>query len=618
MEELSDEDLLKRLTAIRKEAETARKTGPNPVGGRDDVWKANRDLYWGRIDFSGKAEWQSKEKLPEAPMFVDRFAAAMREALYQSGTWYTPEVAGDESADLTPLLRKFMNYYLAQVGRAPNNVVLDFGAVFEDLMKAGTMATAAAAVTWQVGQDGIGYVGVDTLDSLNVWFDATGRRQYRIRRKEVDLHTLRQMAKEKGPDGRSFFKEGAMDQLIALKGGGRALQGVPNTENASGNGADQSSRNPVVVDEFLGTIYTDDGEIAYENSLVMVAEDRVILRGPEENPFWHKQDWVVATPLITVPLSVYGRTYMENWSDMARTYIELTNLLIDAGRMEAMHAFVIQASNLADPSQATEGVSPNKTFVAAEGADPTKILHKVELGSTAESVFKLWAGLKQEMREGAAFNELALGQLPPKGDITATEVLSAQEGSTALVRSLAKTTETRLLEPVLNLIFRTALQHFDEKDPDLLRSVGQEGVSMLAQRREEFVKAKISFRVRGISGVIAQSEQLRNLIALLRTVGQIEPLAQAMLQTSDMGKMWKLLVKLHGVDPQEIAPDLRQQQMAGAMAAMGVPVPGQAPAAPGKGGGGPAAEVGTRSASVAAAPPAPPPNQQAQPIQGAR
>ena len=62
----------------KREAVTNRSTGMNP---RDDKWRDNMDLYWNRVDFSTKAEWQSKNVMPEVPSYVDRFAAALKEAM---------------------------------------------------------------------------------------------------------------------------------------------------------------------------------------------------------------------------------------------------------------------------------------------------------------------------------------------------------------------------------------------------------------------------------------------------------------------------------------------------------------------------------------------------------
>src|SRR5690554_1914748 len=83
---LTTTEIVDILNSYRIEADNARKAGP---AARDAVWNANVDLYWNHFDYSKKAPWQSKEAMPEAPMFVDRWASAMRDALTAAGDWFT-------------------------------------------------------------------------------------------------------------------------------------------------------------------------------------------------------------------------------------------------------------------------------------------------------------------------------------------------------------------------------------------------------------------------------------------------------------------------------------------------------------------------------------------------
>src|SRR5258705_7115265 len=71
-------EIVQTLQDYFREADEARKSGMNP---RDAKWSQNLDLYWNRYDYSAKQQWQAKEAMPEVPNFVDRFAAALKEAL---------------------------------------------------------------------------------------------------------------------------------------------------------------------------------------------------------------------------------------------------------------------------------------------------------------------------------------------------------------------------------------------------------------------------------------------------------------------------------------------------------------------------------------------------------
>src|ERR1700678_2601210 len=69
-QDAGDLELVQALQGYWNESDNNRKSGLNP---REDKWRENLNLYWNRVDFSKKAQWQSKETMPEVPAFVDRF-----------------------------------------------------------------------------------------------------------------------------------------------------------------------------------------------------------------------------------------------------------------------------------------------------------------------------------------------------------------------------------------------------------------------------------------------------------------------------------------------------------------------------------------------------------------
>lgn len=550
----SNDEIVQVLLSYLNEAREARKTG---VGARDDVWKANVDLYWGRMDFTNKASWQAKEVLPEAAMFVDRWAAAMGEALVSAGEWYLPEIKGDAFQDLAPGIRKFMDVWLARVGRNQSGHNIDFSAVFEELMKLGAMKAACAMVTWKdTAREP--YVAVEVVDPQFVWLDPRGRGLYRIRQVEVDLHVLKEMRGLTDNKGQPLFNMEEIDLLTAFQD----TEWAQEVERLSGTSQMPiATRRPIVLHEFLATVIMPDGRVVAENTLFVVANERFLIRGPEKNPFWHERDWLVYASLINVPLSVYGRSYMENWSSVARTFIEMTNLILDATFTSAMKAFALVPDMLEDPAQAMEGVHPNKTFLLEAGSDAKQFFQSLDLGRLGGEPITIWQALKQELREGAAFSEIALGQLPPKGDITATEINASTQGSTALQRSIARSIEARCLEPMLNLIWTTALQHFNQKDPELIAAVGEDMLAALHKRRKEFAQADITFRVRGLSAIIDRTTKLRNLVASLGIITQNDALVQALFAEVPPAQFMKLLLKLHGIELAELLPTSRERSI---------------------------------------------------------
>lgn len=539
-----DEQLIASiLDAYRTEAEHARKSGPSP---RDDIWRQNWDRYWGRYDHSKKAAWQSKYVMPETPQFVDRWAAAMREALMQNGRWYTVEDDTGQQNELSPHIERFMDILLARAGRTHDGHVTDFSSVFEDQMKLGALMACCVSVGFSDTHEGA-WPSVDSVDPREYYGDAEGRNLYRLRRYTVDKHRLLEMATDADDAGEPLYNVETIQQLTAEID----EEGQTEKERSTGVGQGETGttgRVPVVIDEWLCTLLGPTGEVIAQNALVIVANGRYVIRGPEANPFWHQRDWMVFTPMVSIPFSLYGRTYAEDWSDPADAFVELTNLILDGVFTSTMKAFAANGSMLKDPSQMDDGIFPNALFDLEDGMSPRDFFKELDLGSLPAESITIWQSLKQEMREGAKLSEIALGQVPPKGDITATEVNQVQQSGSAMIRSMARTIEARFLEPILTLLFQTALQHMDFTEDRLVRELGAETAGMLQARKQEFRDRQIKFRVRALSSIVDRQMKLQSLLAMLQTFAQNERLMSAFLEKHDITKLTDELMQLFGVN----------------------------------------------------------------------
>ena len=544
------------LESYREEARQARNSGPN---ARDKVWEQNINLYWNRYDFKDKADWQAKEVMPEAPQFVDRWAAAMREALTSDGEWYSVKAPGDKDNDISGAIKKFMDVMLKRVGRNQMGQPMDFAGVFEEHMKLGAMMACSGAVLWRKDGDEKGYVSVEAVDTRQIWLDPTGRGLYRIRRMEKDLHDVLKLVTLKDENGEPLYDA----TQIAMLSSALNSEEEENRRKMTGHGSEATSkRKPIILDVYLCTLIDEDDNTVKTNQYAVIANERFLIRGPEANPFVHKRDWLLFCPLITVPLSVYGRSYMENWGGLASTFTELTNLILDGIHASALNAYAVDPSLLADPTQIAEGVHPSKVFILEDGTISKDFLTTIELGRLPPEVITVWQGMKNELREGAAFSEIALGQLPPKGDITATEITESQQGSTALVRSIARTVESRFLQPMLDLIWKLGIQHLRKDDEEMKEALGEGTFNMLLAVKDEMISRRITFRVSGISSLIDRGQKLRNLISLLQVMAQSEPLIKAFMEEFGPGVLVRELMRLHGVDAEDLRPTERERQVA--------------------------------------------------------
>jgi hypothetical protein len=566
------------LTSYWNEADNNRRAGLNP---RDDKWKENLDLYWNRYDFSKKAPWQSTETMPEVPTFVDRFAAAMKEALVAVPEgFYTVVDPTDTEGDLSPKLKAMMDVWLTKCGTAPNGIPLSFPAVFEEQMKLGAIMACCASVTWKKDMKG-GRVVVEAQDPRFVWFDHSGRNLYRIRRMEKERHALKELVSAKDSEGKDVFD---LEEISALVGSIQAEDQTRQEELAGHGKAVTSPRQTITLDEYIADVIGSDGKLMYEGkTLNIVANGRFLVRGPEPIPLWHKQDWMVYSPLIPTPLSVYGRAYMEDFASVAKTFNELTNLILDAVYTTALKAFVLVPGLLLNPEQVATGITPNKMFLLDEGVDPRMFAQALDLGTLPPEAITAWQMMKNELREVAGMNEVGLGQFAPKGRTSATEVNTTQQSSSAIVRSVAQTVETRFLDPVLDLVWKTGLQFMDANDNALIKAASPEMFAALYARRKELVSAPTTFQARGISTMMQKSQKLQALLQVLQVIAQNEGMLQAFLQVADMRRLVSLIFQLSDIDLSKLQTSQREQMM------RSLTEPLTAAGAPGEGAGPPAA-----------------------------
>jgi hypothetical protein len=558
------QEILNTLNGYFQEADANRKTGLNP---RDEKWRQNLDMYWNRYDWSEKAAWQAKETMPEVPNYVDRFAAALKEALVSVPEgFYTvvdPNDPNSNNGDLTQPVKTLLDGWLSTSGRSQLGHTFGFDGVFEEQCKMGAMTAMCAVVLWKNDVPG-GRVAVETQDPRFVWLDHTYRNLYRVRQVELDRVDLLKMANMTTNKGNALFNLDEMQRLLSSRTTSTtdAMMKVQQGE-MSGSGTEvTSSRAPITLKEYVATIVGSDGQlIGDEGSLFLVADDAYILRGPEPNPHWHGKDWLVYAPMITAPLSVYGRSYMEDFGSVAHTFTELTNLLLDAVHTTSLNAFAMVPSVLEDPNQAYSGIHPNKTFFLQDGYRPEDFGKELNLGKLDRGGIEIWQALKQELSEAASINEIGLGQLPDKSHIAATAVNGAQQNSSAMVRSVANTIQVRFLEPTLDLMWKTGMQHANFDDPRLQGMIGPQWAQAFKAQRKEFVSRPLTFQARGITSMIQKSQVLQSLIQLLQILGASQPLAAAFLQEVDPSKLIKLLFNLSGIDPAKISPSQRDQMV---------------------------------------------------------
>lgn len=175
-----------------------------------------------------------------------------------------------------------------------------------------------------------------------------------------------------------------------------------------------------------------------------------------------------------------------------------------------------------------------------------------------------------------------------------------------MLRSVARIIEQQYVEPSLDLIWKTNLQHMKPNDQRLINAVGQQQYAMLYANRKELIKRAYTFKCRGITRMLERQEKLKTMLSILGIMQQNQTLLQAFLQKVDPGRMVEVIFQLSDIDIDKLGLTPREQQMQAIMqqqqqmqAAMAEQAGAGGPAGPAGAGGGGAAPGSAPGGTIA-------------------
>jgi hypothetical protein len=242
-------------------------------------------------------------------------------------------------------------------------------------------------------------------------------------------------------------------------------------------------------------------------------------------------------------------------------------MILDAVHTSSLKVFVTVSEMLRNPEQLNTGLSPGKVFdidpLQAGFSDPKLFLQTLDLGSLSSDAVTVWQAMENALKEKAGQNEIGLGQFAPHSRTSATEVSETQQSSSALVRSIAQTFEQRFIEPLLDLTWKTGIQHVRKDDRRLAQAAGLEMFGALMANRKELVSHPLTFQARGISTLIAKGNKLRGLLQILQVIASNEVLLQQFFAVADPGKLISLLFDLSNVDMRRVMMTEREMALQG-------------------------------------------------------
>ena len=128
------------------------------------------------------------------------------------------------------------------------------------------------------------------------------------------------------------------------------------------------------------------------------------------------------------------------------------------------------------------------------------------------------------------------------------------------MKAIASNIEGLYLEPLLDTIWKTAVQHIDKRDVEWQAAIGQEWFQALLRSKKQFAKYHVRFHFRGISALIDKGQKVQKIMQLLQVIGQNQMLMQALMQDLDPKRLINYLFELFEVDKSRLFYSPREKQ----------------------------------------------------------
>ena len=574
-QETPEDRIVRVVRAYKHEAEQAKKS-------RMQRNRQNLDAYFSEQDWSYKQKGQSREFLPKTASAVNQFTEFIKRAMVDFGDWFTmeiPEIPGVRAEDL----RRFFRCQLDSLSYGQHES-LDFATLMADAVKMAcleslmvfkihgttrtttkytverglTLVETPMGLLPQMREDLVQKpvsewrLQIDLVSPSDYYPDPTGRMLYEIHEVERDLTDVQALSQGDDP----IYDPDVVAQIEV-----DYAQHHEDRRRDVHRGQDEAPppgfRKRVVLSEFWGGVVGEDGRMQEANILSTIANDKYVIRPPEPNPYWHGQSPFVSCPLIRVPLSVWHKALMDDGVQLNLSLNELYNLMLDGGISAVWGNKQLRKDWLDDPRQIEGGIQPGMTlFVKEEVPAGAKVLEQVVSGQVPAESLSLFNLTDQEFNVTSLTNDLKMGVLPPH-DVKATAIVEAQQSQAGMIDGIVRDVEDRGIEPVLRKAWLTLLQQFDQfTAQDVVQTMGMQAAMVLArmspaQRFVTFAQG-CTFKVNGLSAVLARVRDFQKLLALLQVVQANPLLLQRFAQKYSVDKLLERLFKTLNIDPASI------------------------------------------------------------------
>jgi len=498
---------------------------------RRSAWKELWLLYQSKQDYSKKQSWQSKCFSPKIFMQVERAAALVKRALLQTRKLFklnmdeNPELSESEADKLREEVSEVERKFKRRLAKS------NLTNIYSEMAKSAfLLGLGVPKVLWDDENDTTTYENVPILNlRIAPSYKPSQKKppKYIIEYKEMTLAELRAMVDHVNKSaGSEIFDTAEVDKI---EEDFTKLEQDHQRRKSMGVGQYSHVDKRVGIWEFWGSVISKDGKDIEENRLMMLANDKYLIRN-QENGYNHKKPPYILTVPLTYPHRGFaGISLVEPMAKLQYAFNNILNLFMDNLNFSVNKMFEYNPTSLQNP-KAILTIWPGKTI--AKTVD-TPVLQEVMTTNVAKDAVYGLDVLSREMQEGTAVTEFLMG-MPGKKAKTLGEVEIKTSESQGLFDIIARDLEENSLKPLLEMSYDLMVQFSDFEDR----------------------KDKYQINVDGLSLILMQQKQIQQISQILVMALKSPDLKPR----TDIGDLWQRLLGIYNLSDVYIEPEEAEQQ----------------------------------------------------------
>lgn len=496
-----DEHTIQYIANLKKEAKDSTRERREEA---NELWT----LYQNKQDYTDKKDWQSKVCVPKVFMAVEQAGAMVKRAIMSPSKLFRV-VPVDENDVVADKNRAAVEKVMKDALRESNFVDSYSGHIKSSFL----LGFGSCKVLWDRG---LSFSNVDVFDLYidpDYRMDTNGKPKFHIEHKEMDLHALKEMAKRINREaGRTIYKN-----IGKITEDARDSERDYEEQVRRGISEHHKTDKRIRLDEYWGDIVDEKGKVTKKNQIVVVANERQLIR-QQDNPFIHRlAPYILTTPIIYPHRGVWGVSLTAPVIRLQYAYNNIINLYIDNLNYSVNKVFEYQPTNLLNPKGLTH-VYPGK-LVAKHSSQPAITeVRTQQVGNDSLLGLQL---LNNEIENGTAVTEYVKGSSGKTQTKAEVEIKTAQ--AEGMFDTIARDIETNSLQPLIGMCF------------DLLVQFGE-----IPQE----LRGKYKFQVGGLTLLLLRQEQLRSMSEVLGLALN----SQTISQMTNVPELWKKYLSARNLD----------------------------------------------------------------------